>query len=141
MKYLITLLLLLYSGLNNYLDTQPNFPEEKEDVWEILVHRIMKVESEFNHSAIGDNGKAVGLFQIHSIMVREVNRITGEELYSYSDRLDSIKSREMFEIYQAHYNPDKDLQLAAYLWNGGPRYYNNLSKVERYWRKIDVWYN
>ena len=137
MKYLITLLLLLYSGLNNYLDIQFNFPEEKEDVWDTLVHRIMKVESEFNHSAIGDNGKAVGLFQIHPIMVREVNRITGEKLYSYTDRLDSIKSREMFEIYQAYYNPDKDLQLAAYLWNGGPRYYNNLSKVERYWNKVN----
>lgn len=137
MKYLITLLLLLQSGLINHLNVETNFLEEKEDVWEILVNKIIEVESEFNHSAIGDNGKAVGLFQIHPIMVREVNRIAGDKIYSYTDRLDSIKSREMFEIYQAYYNPDKDLQLAAYLWNGGPRYYNNMNRVERYWNKIN----
>ena len=110
---------------------------EKQAKWEQLVQSIILVESEGKKDAVGDNGKAVGLFQIHPIMVRDVNRIIGENVYTYHDRLDSVKSREMFEIYQSYYNPDKDLQTAAYLWNGGPRYYNYMGNVKKYWKKIN----
>lgn len=138
MKILASLLLLfLTSDLNTnvHVNRDISIPTEKTE-WEILIDKVIQVESEGKFDAVGDGGKAVGILQIHPITVRDVNRIIGEDLYSYDDRLCPLKSIEMFEIYQAYYNPDKNLEKAAKLWNGGPHYYR-YPKVERYWRKIN----
>ena len=139
MKILFSLLFLLLSGLNNHLviDINANETTDEIDHWELLKHKIITVESEYNPSVIGDGGKAVGLLQIHPIMVREVNRILGEKTYTYNDRYDPEKSIEMFEIYQSHYNPDKDLELAVRLWNGGPHHRRYKKKVDKYIEKIN----
>lgn len=139
MKILFSLLFLLLSGLNNHLVIYINANETTDEIdhWELLKHKIIIVESEYNPSVIGDGGKAVGLLQIHPIMVREVNRILGKKVYTYNDRYDPEKSIEMFEIYQSHYNPDKDLELAARLWNGGPHHGRYKKKVDRYIEKIN----
>ena len=49
--------------------------KEKIDPWDLFVEAVIWRESRGNSSAIGDNGKAVGVLQIHPIMVREANRI------------------------------------------------------------------
>jgi hypothetical protein len=65
--------------------------------------------------------EAVGLLQIHPIMVRDVNRIVGYEKYQLSDRLSDKASIEMFQIFQRHYNPSGNFEIMARIWNGGPR--------------------
>lgn len=139
MKILFSLLFLLISGLNNHLIVNNIYEETSDEIdhWEMLKHKIITIESEYNSSVIGDGGKAVGLLQIHPIMVREVNRILGKNLYTYDDRYDPDKSIEMFEIYQSYYNPDKDLELAARLWNGGPHHHRYKKKVDKYIEKIN----
>lgn len=93
-------------------------PTTKEDrdrvVWERLVHAICMVES--------------GWFQMLKVYVDEVNRIKGKHLYSYKGRFDPVKSREMFEIYQSHHNPTKDIDKAIVLHRG--------KKVKSYIRKV-----
>ena len=54
-------------------------------------------------------------------MVDEVNRILGYSGYTYEDRWDKTKSIEMFNIYQNHWNPTKDHDLAMSLWSHGPK--------------------
>ena len=87
-------------------------------VWERLVHAICMVESGCDDSARNLKSSASGRFQMLKIYVDEVNRIKGKRAYSYNDRLNPTKAREMFEIYQQHYNPNKDIDRAIILHRG-----------------------
>lgn len=87
-------------------------------VWERLVHAICMVESGCDDSARNPKSSASGRFQMLKIYVDEVNRIKGKRAYSYNDRLNPTKAREMFEIYQQHYNPNKDIDRAIILHRG-----------------------
>jgi len=106
--------------------------------WEALVQAILEVESGDGDYVVGDGGRAIGHFQIHKIMVKEVNRLLGSNVYKYTDRNDSIKSREMFEIYQNYWNPDKDPEVAARSWNGGSGWYTKKHKTDNYWNKVQT---
>lgn len=97
--------------------------EEKKEtmgrvVWERLIHAICMVESGCDDNARNKTSSASGRFQMLKIYVDEVNRIKGKAVYSYNDRFDPLKAREMFEIYQQHYNPDKDIDRAIVLHRG-----------------------
>lgn len=100
----------------------PTISDKKEAmdrvVWERLVHAICMVESGCDDSARNPKSSASGRFQMLKIYVDEVNRIKGKRAYSYNDRLNPTKAREMFEIYQQHYNPSKDIDRAIVLHRG-----------------------
>lgn len=87
-------------------------------VWERLAHAICMVESGCDDSARNPKSSASGRFQMLKIYVDEVNRIKGKRAHSYNDRLNPTKAREMFEIYQQHYNPSKDIDRAIILHRG-----------------------
>jgi hypothetical protein len=75
--------------------------------------------------AIGDGGLAVGRYQIHPIMVREVNRILGKEAFTLEDRTDRYASERIARTYLAHWLPrrfgsDYQPRHIAMLWKGGP---------------------
>jgi hypothetical protein len=101
---------------------------------QMVLEKIIQIESEGNPMAVGDNGKAIGLLQIWPIMIHEVNRLLKEERYSLEDRWDSLKSIEMFITYQEIVNPDWNEELAARRWNGGIRGERN-PKTDIYWEK------
>jgi hypothetical protein len=97
----------------------------------------IKVESNGKADALGDGGKAIGIAQIHKICVDDINRIVSTPLYTYEDRLDPIKSREMWEIYLYHYGwevMDSPEKLSR-IWNGGPTGYKKKSTLA-YWEKV-----
>lgn len=102
----------------------------------LLLLAIIMVESSGNPNAVGDNGLAVGILQIHSILVQDVNRIAGTE-YTPADRLDVDKSIQMFIIYTNHYTPCWTPELVAKRWNGGPRG-ERKQATERYWIKVQT---
>jgi hypothetical protein len=85
------------------------------DEWQELINAIAFVESTNNPKA--RNGNSVGLLQITPIYVAECNRILGEDKYTLRDREDSLKSIEMFNIYNSYYNENKDLEKAIKLHN------------------------
>ena len=87
-------------------------------VWEKLVHAICTVESGCDDNAKNKTSSACGRFQMLKIYVDEVNRIKGKKVYSYNDRFDPLKAREMFEIYQQHYNPNRNIDRAIILHRG-----------------------
>lgn len=100
----------------------PTISDKKEAmdrvVWERLVHAICMVESGCDDNAKNKTSSACGRFQMLRVYVDEVNRIKGKKVYSYNDRFDPLKAREMFEIYQQHYNPNKDIDKAIVLHRG-----------------------
>lgn len=99
-----------------------------------LLRAIEQVESGGN-ACIGDNGQAVGILQIHPVMVEDCNRILGEEKFTLDDRFDAVKSREMFRVYAEHYSKGTSDEVIARRWNGGPKGDTNPNTVP-YWEKV-----
>ena len=113
-----------------------------ESIIVMLISALMIVESVGRADAIGDNGRAVGVLQIHPECVQDINRFAKTN-YTLSDRADARKSVEMCRRYLYHYGNkykrDKGVEptseVLARIWNGGPRGYNN-GRTLRYWAKV-----
>lgn len=109
--------------------------------WEPIANAISYVESKHNPNA--RNGIYVGCMQISPGMVNECNNIlkrNGEtRRFSMNDRLNAKKSKEMFAIFQSYHNPNKNIERAIRMWNGGPRF--SASKTNRYYYKVMAAYN
>lgn len=84
--------------------------------WNAFISALSFVESGNSPTKVGSNND-VGMLQITPIMVREANRIVGNNKYKLSDRTNIDKSVELFNVVQAHHNPNKDLNLALKIWN------------------------
>ena len=57
---------------------------------------LLSVESSCGRNGSdGDHGKAVGVYQIHKCAVDEANRIVGYKKWTYGDRRNPAKSREI----------------------------------------------
>lgn len=90
--------------------------EEEVGEWGIMIQALIVVESEGNPLAVGSSND-VGVLQITPIYVREVNRILGDDIYTLDDRTCIYKSLAMFEVYQSHHNPSKDILKAIKIHN------------------------
>lgn len=100
-----------------------------------LLPAIEHVESSGRADAVGDNGQAVGILQIHPVMVEDCNRIVGEDRWTLEDRKCPEKSREMFRVYSDHYSKGESDEVVARRWNSGPR--GDKKKVTvKYWKKV-----
>lgn len=84
--------------------------------WELFTQALIWVESRGNNQAVSSKG-AVGVLQFLPILVEDCNRIVGYEKFALEDRLDSLKSVEMFNVIQDHYNPQHDYHWALKIWN------------------------
>lgn len=105
---------------------------------------IKYVETNNNPKAIGDNGKAYGIVQIHKIAVDDVNRIYGTR-YRHEDAFEENCAREIFELYLLagiekfikkynKYPTEKDL---VRMWNGSIyNGYNKKSTIKYYNRYL-----
>ena len=104
--------------------------------WDRFISAVIWKESKDVEDCIGDNGKAVGVLQIHPIMVREANRILAmndpslSNYYTYDDRYSREKSIEIFKVVQGYHNPKRDHRKALQIWNHGhpASYYNDIIK-------------
>lgn len=107
-----------------------------------LLDAIERVESGCNPKAIGDNGDAVGSFQLHTEVIDDVNRIC-KKSFKYTDRKDRKKSREIASLYidywAKHYTKktgkDATDEVRAKIFNGGPNGYKN-KNTEKYWNEV-----
>jgi soluble lytic murein transglycosylase-like protein len=108
---------------------------------EPLVDAVAQVESRGNARAVGDQGKAIGVLQIHEITVRDANRIMrvnrdkSRPQFNLEDRWDPEKSREIFTIIAMHYSLNESDEVIARRWNGGPGGDRRRSTMG-YWNKV-----
>ena len=84
-RLIITLLIFLSLSLN---------ATELDQIYKVLKH----VETNNRVDAVGDNGKAFGVVQIHKICVMDINRIYKTD-YTHRQAFDETCSREMFMLY------------------------------------------
>jgi hypothetical protein len=91
---------------------------------DVFLDALAQIESG-DRDVSGDNGEAQGTLQIHKGYVDDVNRIVKENRYTYEDRHDRKRSREMTTIYLTHYSKGKNLTIeeVARIHNGGPNGY------------------
>ena len=136
LKYLYIWVVMIFVALMAYRNistcctvttiTEPEQLEALEEEtpmsdWECFIEAIIWTESRGNENCIGDSGKAVGVLQIHPVMVREANRILKmkniDVEYDYDDRYSKEKSIEIFNIIQDFHNKNHDYNRALQIWN------------------------
>lgn len=107
--------------------------------WDRVMNAIIAVESKGNPKARNKKGDCVGAFQITKICVIEANEILRKrgsaKRFKLHDRLDLEKSKEIFNLIQDKYNPEKDVVKACRIWNEGP-FYNKKIKTTKYVKKV-----
>jgi len=124
-------LLAFISTQSMWYDKQPIIEPVAIDT---LLNAVMAVESNFDTMAYNEKENAAGVLQIRPIMVREVNRLLGENKYTLKDRWNKDKSIEMFNVIRSHTKNATDEKIARN-WNGG---YNGHKKQStlKYWNKV-----
>ena len=107
----------------------------------ILILALTYVESGGNANAVGDNGKAVGIIQIHACVIADVNRVYQTNYRWPEDARDPAKSRTICELYIAHWGKVRfgeqgpTYEQAARICNGGPNGYRRNATIP-YWNKV-----
>lgn len=91
--------------------------------WDSVMEAIIQVESRGNKNAVDKSGTCVGILQIKKCLVDETNNILkrnkDKRRYTYSDRYNPQKSKEMFVILQSHFNKEHNVERAIRSWNAG----------------------
>jgi hypothetical protein len=96
-----------------------------ERIWYIdnfdkMLYAFMKVESNFDCDTV-NYCNAGGILQLRPEMIEECNRILKllkqPPKYVLNDRLDSIKSVQIWYIVQRYWNPKYELKRACKIWN------------------------
>ncbi len=132
---------LAFSSLMNNPDTSQakQLPQQatttfqhNDHLLDIIINGLAKTESNNNNNAIGDDGQAIGALQIWTVVIDDVNRLLGKQKYTYEDRKNFKKSKEIAKIYLKHYCSPKRLGRSpnivdyAITWNGGPKAINHI---------------
>lgn len=102
---------------------------------------VAKVESNNNSKAIGDNGKARGILQIHEICFIDAKSFDKElNRFKYNDVFNPQVSKRVLWAYCAKYEKEAlkngNFEVLARLWNSGPGWAKKKSKTDNYWNKV-----
>ena len=92
----------------------------QNDPMDKLLDAIAVVESRDNPGAVGDHGRAIGVYQIHRSYWAEGTEILGVT-WKYQDARDPQKARQVVRAYLSYYGRGKSLLDMARIHNGGPR--------------------
>lgn len=101
----------------------------------VLISAISTIESNNNPRAVGDNGRAIGILQIHPVMVKEANRLLGTNAYTWPRDCFSVSnSYAIAGVYFSQW-PSASYETLARRWNGGPHGDKKKATLV-YWRKV-----
>ena len=106
-----------------------------DDRMDRLLDAIAKVESRNDPAAVGDTGRAAGVYQIHRSYWADATRILGVD-WDYREARDPHKARQVVRAYLRHYGDGKTLLDMARIHNGGPRGHKKTATLA-YARKIE----
>lgn len=107
-----------------------------DDPMERLLDAIARIESRSDPNAVGDSGRAIGVYQIHRRYWQDGTRILGVD-WSYEHAADTAKARQVVRAYLRHYGRGRDILDMARIHNGGPQGYRKQSTLD-YARKIEA---
>lgn len=106
-----------YNNLKHIEHNEKIVPLDIDSInWNRLISAIIYVESKNDSMAIGTKN-SIGCLQITPIYIEQVNKVLSKKKYKLKDRFNKRKSIEIFNLYQEHFNPEKDVELAIKLHN------------------------
>jgi len=101
-----------------------------------LLDAIEQVESGGRTNVVGDNGKAIGPFQIHEVYWIDAIKHDPSIGGSYSDCKDPTYARRIVRAYMDRYAPKgASDEVLARIHNGGPKGHRKDATV-KYWVKV-----
>lgn len=104
--------------------------------WAEVIDAIIHVESRGDTTAISSDGKFVGPMQIHKVVVDDCNQYLKMKKsnikFTYDDRFNLQKSKQMFYLIQQRYNKTNDVEKAIRIWNGGPNGHKRKATLNYY---------
>ena len=86
---------------------------------ERLLDAIARIESHGDPNAVGDGGRALGVYQIHRAYWEDGTELLGVN-WPHRDATDPKKARRVVKAYLLHYGRGKSLPEMARIHNGGP---------------------
>jgi len=131
---LLSLYAVMAAGLSVLLMPQTAGVPQDDSI-DRLLDAIAVVESRDNPGAMGDHGRAVGVYQIHRSYWAEGTEILGVT-WKYADARDPQKARQVVRAYLCYYGRGKTLLEMARIHNGGPRGHEKPATLT-YARKIE----
>jgi len=87
---------------------------------ERLLDTIARIESHGDPKAVGDAGRALGVYQIHRRYWEDATGLLGVN-WPHQDAADPKRARRVVKAYLLHYGRGKSLLEMARIHNGGPR--------------------
>jgi soluble lytic murein transglycosylase-like protein len=108
----------------------------EDEEFDLLLDAIAEVESRNEPNAVGDSGRAVGVYQIHRPYWEDGTRFLGVK-WKYGEAKDPRKARQVVRAYLSHYGKGKSLIDMARIHNGGPRGYQK-NATREYARRIEA---
>lgn len=108
-----------------------------------LLPLLCQIESNNNYLAVGDDGKAVGILQIHQCVIDDVNRLYNTDFTS-ADRKYVGASKLIATLYLGFWGrryylemgKEPTMEVYARIWNSGPRGWEKVCSVP-YWKKVE----
>jgi hypothetical protein len=91
-------------------------------------------------NAVGDQGKAIGPYQIHLVYWKDAVQYDPSIGGTYADCKDLKYARQIVIAYLSRYAPNWECETVARIHNGGPKGYLRSSTLS-YWKKIKKVYN
>ena len=104
-----------------------------------LLAAIRQVESGGNDQAVGDNGKALGPYQIWQPYWQDACEYGGVNwLYNKTNAFNEPKARQVVIWYWLRYMPTNpcSAEILARIHNGGPKGYKKKTTL-KYWKKVE----
>ena len=86
---------------------------------ERLLDAIARIESHGDPNAVGDGGRALGVYQIHRAYWEDGTALLGVN-WPHRDATDPKKARRVVKAFLLHYGQGKSLLEMARIHNGGP---------------------
>jgi len=129
----------IYLGLAGILTGTPAYAISDSDMDRVLA-AIRVVESNNNPNAVGDNGNAIGIYQIWDSYWRDATEFSGIK-GSYKDCYNPVYADKIVRAYMKRYAKPRRLgrevtmEDIARIHNGGPNGYKK-SATDKYWNKV-----
>ncbi len=96
---------------------------------------LSKLESSDNNRAIGDNGRAIGRYQIHKIYWSDAIKYDKSIGGKYEDCFNKEYSERIIKSYLLKYCKKFTFEEMARIHNGGPNGYKKQATI-KYWARF-----
>lgn len=113
---------------------------------DLILPALAKVESSNNPNAVGDGGKAIGIYQIHWAYWKDATDHDKSIGGSYRDCFDPVYAEKIVRAYLARYAPkNATLEQLARIHNGGgmilKKQHSTKEKDKKAWKNTTAYWN